>query len=99
MSKKEVGRTWDSPQELTFEETKLRLTIYPVRRHLDPGKPVESHTDCSGVGCLAVLVQKHEKDEHTITYSSKTLSRAQRNYGATGLEFWAVIHGVEKYQA
>ena len=47
--------------------------------------------DASGTGIGAVLSQFQEGDERVISYASKILSRAQRNYCVTRRELLAVV--------
>lgn len=69
----------------------------PILAHFDPCRPVEIHTDAFAVGVGAVLVQKYEDGEHPNAYTSKALNKAQRNYGATELELFAVVIAIEKF--
>lgn len=98
LTKKDKLFCWEEAQERAFCKLKTALTTYPVLRHFNPAYPVEIHTDASGVGVGAVLIQRFPDSEATIAFASKSLNPAQRNYGVTELELFAVIFGVEKFQ-
>lgn len=76
---------WDFPQQLVFQELKSRL-LGTVLAHFNPVVPVEIHTDTSNVGLGAVLTQKQGADDHVLAFASRSLNKAERNYGATHLE-------------
>lgn len=44
-----------------------------------------------------MLIQKHEDGEHPVAYASKALNKAQKNYGATELELFAIVIAIEKF--
>lgn len=90
-----VGTT----QNACFETLKKLLTVYPILRAFNPSLSVEIHTDTSGVGVGAVLIQGPLSGEAIVSYASKTLNGAQRNYGATQLELSAVVHENENFNA
>ena len=55
------------------------------------------HTDASGQGLGTVLEQEQDdKTFHSVAYASRTLSKAEANYGITDLEalslVWALKH-------
>lgn len=50
------------------------------------------------MGVEAVLIQQSENGEATPAYASKILNSAERNYGATEHELFAVIFGIETFQ-
>lgn len=101
LTKKDTEFSWSSLQEAGFRESKSCLMKYPILRHFVSRLPLEIHTDASGVGVGvgAVLIQRHEDAESVVAYASKTLNRAQRNYGPTQLELYTVVFGIEKFQS
>jgi RNase H-like domain found in reverse transcriptase len=75
---------------------KKAMVSEPILRHFNPELDCEIHTDGSLKGISAVLIQKTTTDEFVVAYSSKSLSKGQKNYAATQLELLAVVWGVEK---
>ena len=67
----------------------------------DHDQPSILHTDASSDGLGAVLCQLLEGEERVISYASRGLSRAERNYPAHKLEFlalkWAVTEKFGDY--
>lgn len=88
---------WGQARDGCLKEQKRRLMTAPVLAHFDPLKPVEILTDAYAVGVGAVLIQQHEDGEHPVAYTSKAFNRAQKTYGATELELFAVKIAVEKF--
>jgi hypothetical protein len=75
------------------------LTSAPILRHPDFDKPFYLHTDASGIGLGAVLAQKDEEtgNEYAVTYASRSLTRAERNYTTNKQECLAMIWVVEHF--
>ena len=89
---------WTREQEEAFNRLKERLTSAPVL-----GMPTDEGTfyldcDASDVGLGAVLGQKQGDSEVVIAYSSRALSRAERNYDVTRRELLATVYGLKTYK-
>ena len=98
LTKKDQPFKWLIDQENAFQALKGSLLTYPILRHFDFSKPCEIHTDASNVGISAVLMQRDENNsEYVVSYASRSLNKAQKNYASTQLELLAVIFGVEKF--
>ena len=54
--------------------------------------------DASDVGISAVLNQIQNGEERVISYGSRTLSKAEKNYSVTDKELLAVRYFVEYYR-
>lgn len=71
---------WNSDCEASFEELKRALTSPPVLRHFDDKAPTLLHTDASGQGIGAVLLQRdRESCEKVVAYASRVLTSAEKN--------------------
>ena len=59
-----------------------------------------SHTDASGDGMDAVLEQVQEDGRsHPVAYASRSLTKAERNYGVTEFEALGVVWGIKHFRA
>ena len=66
---------------------KDHLISTPVLSYPDFGKGFVLHTDASGDGLGAVLEQVQEDGRsHPVAYASRSLTKAECNYGVTELE-------------
>ena len=93
--------SWSNVQQNVFEKLKTCLLSEPVLKH--PDFPEKSQkfvvqTDASQT-CLAGVLLQADQDgfEHPICYSSKKLSKTERNYSAVHREALDVIWAVRKF--
>ncbi len=76
------------------------LTSKPVLGLPDYNQPFILATDASGTGIGAVLSQANISGppERVISYYSRSLSPAERNYSITELEALAMVKAIEHYR-
>ncbi|CAB0002844.1 unnamed protein product [Nesidiocoris tenuis] len=87
---------WSKEQDRAFNRLKSALTSAPVLARPNFELPFTLQTDASQNGIGAALTQVHDGEERVITYCSRSLSSAERNYSVTEKECLAIIFGIEK---
>jgi predicted aspartyl protease len=95
----EKGRAfvWESAQEEAFQTLKDKLTSAPILASPQDLGQYILDTDASSSGLGAVLQQRQNGEIRMISYASRTLSRAERNYSTTRRELLAVIFGFKQF--
>ena len=77
-----------------IQNIKKALMILPKFNYPNFKKPFTVYTDASNVGVGAVL----EQDHRPIYFSSKTLSKSERNYSTTKRERLAILWAIRKFR-
>ncbi|UYV77009.1 hypothetical protein LAZ67_14002807, partial [Cordylochernes scorpioides] len=96
--KKDNKLMWNSDQQDAFDSLKKALMSEPVLAYFEEQLPTELHTDTSGYGIGAVLVQINDGKERPVGYASRTLSKAEKNYSTTERECLAAIWAINKFR-
>ncbi|GBN47303.1 Retrovirus-related Pol polyprotein from transposon 17.6 [Araneus ventricosus] len=96
--KKDAKFAWKSPQKHSFASLKKSLIGHPVLGHFQPEEDTLIHSDASGYGIGAVLVQMQDGQEKPIAYASRSLTPAEKNYSTTEKECLAVIWAISKFR-
>jgi len=89
--KKGAPFAWKSEQESAFQSLKEKLSTPPVLTHYLPKAEKELHVDASDQGIAAVLLQKVNDAMHPVCYVSRTLTKAEKNYGVGEKEGLAIV--------
>ena len=89
-----------SPQNVAaFEEIKRKLCAAPQLAHPDLDRPFTLYTDASNIAVGAILLQRDSNGvERPVSFFSKKLSSAQRNYSTFERECLAVICALEHFR-
>ena len=96
--RKDVKYTWKEEQARAVNELKDALCNAPILKFPDFGKEFHLHTDSSATGIGACLLQEHKGILHPVSYVSKCLNMAQRNYSTTKREALALVFALEKFR-
>ena len=92
---------WGPEQQNAFDKLKGLCSQAPVLAYADYKKPFRVYTDASEIGLGAVISQVQEGKEPVITYASRMLNKAERQYDAHKLEFlalkWAITDRFHEY--
>ena len=96
--KKEMKWQWGEEQVQAFKATKEMLVRAPILIHFDPSKPIVVHADASPYGIGAVLSHvTEENEERVVSFASRTLGVAERNYGHIEKEGLAIVFAAKKF--
>ena len=91
--KKKIKVHWGPEQQEAFETLQRLCTDSPVLAYADFKAPFILHTDASGEGPGAVLYQIQEGKQRVIAYTSRSLSKSEKNCPVHELEFLALKVG------
>ena len=95
---KDVAFTWESKQEAAFETLKEKLITAPILTlPARTGRYILT-TDASNYSIGAVLTQIQDGTERVIAYSSKMLSKTERNYCITRKELLSIVYHVNHFR-
>ena len=89
---------WSEDQQTAFDELKSCLLAPPILRFPSFDKPFFIATDASDSGLGAALLQEVDSKLMPISYASRTLNKAERNYSVTKREALAVVWALRQYK-
>ena len=98
--KKNTKYEWNKEQQESFELLKKKLINSPILKFPLFDKPFIIRTNASYNGIGGVLLQKEEETgkEHPIHFISRSLKKAEKNYGITDLEGTALFYCMTKFK-
>ena len=91
---KDVQFSWTVDCQKGFERLKNALSTSPVLGYPSLDKEFALYTDASGVGVGAVL----EQAGRVISYASRTLTKAEKNYSVIEKECLALVYGTKQFR-
>ena len=90
--------SWGEKQSQAFLKAKKLLSEAPLLVHFDPSKDIVVHTDASPYGLGSVLSHVYpDNSERPVSYASRSLAVAERNYGHIEKEGLALVFAVRKF--
>ena len=96
LTRKDAEWKWENPQQQAFENLKQRVTSEPTLIHPNPAKQYVLEVDASGFTLGVVLSQRGDNGKlHPISYYSRTLTGAERNYDIYNRELLAMVEGLD----
>ena len=100
LTRESVPFFWSMACQSAFQKLKDLLTTPPVLAYPDFDKPFVMHTDAS-INELGAVLEQEQMDgkSHPIAYASRSLSKAEKNYGITELEALGVVWGAKHFRA
>ena len=96
--KHNVPYTWNNKTEMAFVTLKTLLTTEPLLQYPDFTRPFVLTTDASNDATGAVLIQGPVGKDLPITYASRTLNNAERNYPTIEKELLAIVWGCKYFR-
>ncbi|CAG8623740.1 10006_t:CDS:2 [Dentiscutata erythropus] len=94
----EIKFHWAKEQDKAFNTLKSHFIIAPILRYPNFDRPFYLHTDTSITELGAVLSQLDNEDKkYVVVYTSRSISKAEKNYSVPELECLAVIWAVEHF--
>ena len=99
LTRDNVEFNWGKDQQSAFDEIKQRLTTQPILCHYNPSLPLELRTDACGYGLGAILLHVfNDGTKHVITYASRLMNKAEKNYSISEQECLAIVWAIDKFK-
>jgi transposase InsO family protein len=95
LTKKDEKFIWTDSQQRAFDDLKAALTSESVLAHPRFDQPFILSTDASDYAISAILSQLQNGKERPISFASRMLNAAERNYSTTQKELLAVVFGTQ----
>ncbi|KAK7105052.1 hypothetical protein V1264_019673 [Littorina saxatilis] len=89
---------WGPAQEKAYQTVRDLISRDPVLRLPDTAKEFILRTDASDEGIGAMLMQEHGGKPFPVSYASKKLSGAEKNYSTMEKECLAIVWGIKKFE-
>ena len=98
LSKKPKDLIWTSSQQSAFVYTKHALAEAATLTHPQPNAPLTLTTDASSSAIGAVLETIIDGTPQPLSFYSRTLNKAERNYSTFDRELLAVHHAIRHFR-
>ena len=97
LTEKDTFFNWTEECQASFDQLKHLLTTSPVLAYPIPGLPYILDTDSSLSAHGSVLSQVQDGHERVISFYSRCLTKAERNYCITRKELLAIVASVKHF--
>ena len=100
LTKQDKVYTWNSQQQTAFDTLKQKITTDPVLIYPKFDRPFIVQCDASGYAIAGILSQISDKDnqEHPISFFSRTLLPAEKNYSTIEREGLAIVESIRVFR-
>jgi hypothetical protein len=98
LTRKDRTFVWGEAEESSFQTLKTLLTKTPVLVLASPDFPFTLHTDASVDAIGGVLMQDQGDGLRPVSYFSRKLSAAERNYPTHEQEMLALIYALKQFR-
>ena len=88
---------WDTSCQLAFDTLKQKLITPPILAYPDFSSPFLVYSDASNTAIGGVLGQIQHKKEVVISYWSRQLTKAEKNYSTIEREALAVVSTIKEF--
>ena len=89
---------WTDECEESFQKLKHALISAPILKAPDWNKIFHVHIDASAYAIGCILAQSHENNmDFPVSYSSRQLNSAEKNYTTTEQEGLSMVYDVKKF--
>ena len=92
-----VDWKWTEDQDNAFKVSKTSLLNSNALVHFDTQLPITIISDSSAYGVGAVLCHSVAGQERPVTFASRTLNKAERNYSQLEKEALAIVFALKKF--
>lgn len=97
--KKDVKYKWIKECQQSFNILKEKMVFVPILVFPDWQKEFNVHVDASSIALGTILSQEGAGDiNHSISFSSRKLSKAEKNYTTTKQEGLAMVYALQKFR-
>lgn len=96
--KKDSDFKWEDKEQESFNTLRDALCEEPILQYPDFTKPFLLTTDASGTAIGAILSQGQIGKDQPISYASRVLNDAEKNYSTIEKELLAIVYAVQHFR-
>ena len=97
--RKDTPFVWSPEAQSAFDTLKSAFTTEPILQHFNGSLPTTIETDASDFAIGGVLFQLHPDGfNHPVSYISRTLNPAERNYDVSDKEMLAIVYACRQWR-